>query len=507
MSKRRIRYTYTGILHYFLAVLVIGITALACIPLSNPEGYHVISFILLFVVSILATFMGVGPVFLASALSALVWNYFFIPPNLTFHIDKAEDILMFGMFFIIAVLNIIYTTRVKKQEQVAIERERHTSSLFQLTKELSKAGNIEEVLKAALNEIKNHFSANPFFILQDGKNILYNSGRLRKDMKLDPIEYEVAEWSFRNAQPAGANTDKFRDVDYTFFPLLGSQINPGVVAVKFSEWPEGDQKEMWDNYLAQTATALEREFLAELAQKARFLDESDRLYKTLFNSISHELRIPVATIIGASDTLLNTAHSGSIQTVLYQEIFTASIRLNRLIENLLNISRLESGMLSVRLDWHDITDVFNKVSADLADELKLYTLRINIPDNMPLVRIDFGLMEQIIYNLIYNSTQYAPPATEIELNARFEESYLIIRISDSGPGFPEAELGNVFRKFFRLAGSASGGLGLGLSIVKGFVEAHKGTIAVDNQPGGGAMFTIRIPSENADIANLPFDNL
>jgi K+-sensing histidine kinase KdpD len=497
----------TGIHHYFLAILVVGITALACIPLSNPEGYHVVSFILLFVVTILATFMGIGPVFLASAISALVWNYYFIPPNLTFHIDKAEDILMFGMFFIIAFLNIIYTTRVKKQEQLAVSRELRTNSLFQLTKELSKASNIEEVISAANNEIRNHFSADPFFILQDGKNILSHSGRLRKEKILNPIEYELAEWSFRNALPAGAYTDKLRDVEYTFFPLLGSQINPGVVAVRFTEWPDSEKKEMWDNFLAQTAIALEREFLAELAQKARFLDESDRLYKTLFNSISHELRIPVATIIGASDTLMNTTHSGEIQAVLHQEIFTASMRLNRLIENLLNMSRLESGLLSVRLDWHDITDVFNKVTASLADELKPFTLRLNIPGNMPLVRIDFGLIEQVLYNLLYNATQYAPPASVIELSTGFADNNLVIRISDRGPGFPQAELGNVFRKFFRLAGSASGGLGLGLSIVKGFVEAHKGTISVENQPSGGARFTIRIPSENANIVNLPPDSL
>jgi K+-sensing histidine kinase KdpD len=184
----------------------------------------------------------------------------------------------------------------------------------------------------------------------------------------------------------------------------------------------------------------------------------------------------------------------------------ASLRLNRLIENLLNISRLESGHISVRLDWYDINDLFNKVAEDLKDELKPFSLKITISDEMPLVKIDFGLMEQALYNLLFNATQYAPGASNIELNANFETEELIIEVADQGPGFPETELKNVFKKFFRVNENKTGGLGLGLSIVKGFVEAHRGTITVENKPSRGAKFTIRIPSEKPDIENLKSEN-
>lgn len=492
----------TGISQYLLSIVIISLTALLCTPLSNQQGYHVVSFILLFMVSVLAAFMGIGPVFLAATLSALVWNFFFIPPNLTFHIDKTEDILMFGMFFIVALVNGVLTTKVRRQERLAREREERTNALFQLTRELSKASGIDEVLTIAIDRISNHFSMSAFFILQDGNNILQPSGRLQKEKKLTPEETHVAEWVFTNQQPAGRFTHTESDRPYTFYPLSGTRLNAGVVAVKPGPLLSGDEKAFWDTFLTQIANALEREFLGELAQKARFLVESDRLYKTLFNSISHEFRIPVATIMGASDSLMNSIHPDSVKTALFNEIFTASLRLNRLIENLLNMSRLESGQLSVRLDWYDMNDLVNKVAEDLKEELKGFTLKVSIPEDMPLVKIDFGLLEQILYNLIFNSTQYVKAGSEITLSIRFEEGLLVIHVKDRGPGFPQEAMENLFNKFYRVDGNKSGGLGLGLSIVKGFVEAHKGTVGVSNRKNGGSAFIIRIPTENPNIQNL-----
>ncbi len=159
------------------------------------------------------------------------------------------------------------------------------------------------------------------------------------------------------------------------------------------------------------------------------------------------------------------------------------------------MSRLESGRLSVRLDWYDINDLVNKLSEDLNDELKPFTLIVSAPDEMPLVRIDFGLMEQVMYNLLFNACQHAPVASNIRLKIDHSEGELVIRIMDRGPGFPEEALPNVFQKFFRVPGSKTGGLGLRLSIVKGFVDAHKGLVAVKNRKHGGAAFTITIPSE------------
>lgn len=502
MVKALKKNTLSRFYHYGLSIVFVGGSAWICAPLANTQNYHLVSFILLFVVSILSTFLGVGPVLLASTFGALIWNYFFIPPHHTFHIEKTEDILIFGLFFIIALVNGVLTTRVRRQEKISREKEKRTNALFQLTKELSKASGIEEVLKVATEEIKNHFSINSFFILQDGNNILKADGRLQKDKKLTVSEYDVAELAFINSEQTGAFTNTFNNIEFTFYPLLGTKLNPGVLAVKQTSPFLDEQKSFWEVFLAQISNALEREFLGELAQKVRFLDESDRLYKTLFNSISHELRIPIATIIGAADSILSSSNSKNIQTVLCREIFTASLRLNRLVENLLNISRLESGHLAVRLDWYDLNDLVNKVSEDLKDELRPFTLKISITEDMPLVKVDFGLMEQVLYNLIYNSTQYAPGASTIELNTSYKDGHVIIEVSDQGPGFPESEINHIFNKFYRLDHHKTGGLGLGLSIAKGFVEAHNGSITVENLNKGGAKFSISIPSEKPDIKNL-----
>jgi two-component system sensor histidine kinase KdpD len=496
----------TGIFPYLISAGFIVVVALLCYPLAGKESYHLVSYILLFVVFMMATFMRIGPVLLAAALSSLIWNFYFIPPHKTLHIEKPEDLLMFALFFSIALLNGVLTTQVRRQEELAREREERTNALFELTKELSKAGSIDEVLAISIQEIKNHFSVNAFFILQDGNNILYSSGRLQKDKKLNSNEYDIAEWSFKNAQEAGAFTSNLSAVEYTFYPLPGTKLVPGVLAVKLdSKFPE-EKKTFWLTFITQISNAIEREFLAEIATKAKFLTESDRLYKNLFSSISHELRIPVATIMGASETLLNSSHPLNIQSALFSEIFSASLRLNRLIENLLNMSRLESGLLSVRTDWCDMNDLFNKVAEDLKDELKPFSLQVSIPENMPLVKIDFGLMEQVLYNLLFNSTQYAPVASVIELISAYENGELVVKVADKGPGFPDQELTKVFTKFFRVDGRKTGGLGLGLSIVKGFVEAHNGKITVENITGGGSVFTIKIPSENPEISNLLFDN-
>jgi len=487
--------------HYALSIIIIGITALICTPLANTQNYHIVSFILLFVIFILSTFMGIGPVLIASALSALTWNFFFIPPQYTFHIERTEDILIFGLFFFIVLVNGILTTRIRRQEKLALEREKRTNALFQLTKELSKANGIDEVLKVAVEEIKNNFSVNSFFILQDGNTQLY-LGSLQKEKKLSPDECNLIEWVYKHSRKAGAYTDTPNATEYTFFPLLGKRLNPGIIAVKQDSQVLNNQKSYWDTFLAQISGALEREFLSQLAQKVRFLDESDRLYKTLFNSISHELRIPIATIMGASEAIINSSKSKNIQSALYYEIFTASLRLNRLIENLLNMSRLESGHITVRLDWYDINDLINKVTEDLKDELKPFSLIVSIPEDMPLVKIDFGLMEQVLYNLLLNSIQYATGASDIKLNVKYLNREMIIEVMDRGPGFPETEIKNVFRKFFRLDNSKAGGLGLGLSIVKGFVEAHGGSITVENIIEGGVKFTIRIPSEKPEIMDI-----
>ncbi len=490
------------IYQYFVALAVIGMTILFSIPLSTPQSYHIVSFILLFVVSILAVFMGIGPVLLASTISAIAWNYFFIPPYHTVLIAKTEDKLMFGSFFIIALLNGVLTNRIRRQERLVREREIQTNALFQLAGELSKARGIIKVMEVVKNDFKKHFKGDSFIILQDGNNKLESTVRLHDENNMPDIDFRLAEWVYTNTKKAGRFTDLDEEAGLTYYPLTGTRLNPGVIVFGIEKSDFQKKDEFWDTYFTQISNALEREFLGEFALKARILDESDKLYKTLFNLISHEFRIPIATIMGASDALLMAQTSEKNRDDLFNEIFKASARLNHLIENLLNMSRLESDKISVRPDWCDILDLINKVTQNLKQELAQSHLEVVIPEDMPLVKLDFGLMEQVLNNLLVNSCQHSYGSSVIRLNASYDNGNLIIQVTDSGPGFPEEALPMVFNKFFRVDDSKAGGLGLGLSIVRGLVESHKGTVQVKNVQGGGAEFTITIPSDIPDLKKI-----
>ena len=480
---------------YLIVVLIVILIASVCFIIKDIIGYQVVSFALLFVVSILAFFFGTGPILLAATLSALIWDFFFIPPPYTLHVDKPEDMLMLIMFFIIALLSGVLTSRIKRQEMKVRIREERTNSLYQLTRELSTATGIEEVIGIARNGITKYFKLNSRIILRNDENQLDYAIQKNTKFSLSGNDMSVAEWTFRHSAKAGKHTDTLPSGNYTFYPLKGNQMNLGVVAIKQDVVFTQGEEQFWDAFLAQISGKFEREYLRNMAKQAFLLNESDKLYKTLFNSISHELRIPVATIMGASDSLLTTHHPEEINRELSGEIFKASKRLNRLIENLLNMSRIESGLITPRLDWCDIHDLINKVIESLTDELKPFQLHVVIPEDMPFVKIDFGLMEQVLYNLIYNAIQYASISNNLRVKAFCDNDILTIQVMDRGPGFPPKEISLIFNKFYRVEGSKAGGTGLGLSIAKGFTEAHKGTITVENRQNGGAKFTIKIPAE------------
>ena len=480
---------------YVTASLAVILTSIACFTIKEYIGYQVVSFSLLLVVSTLAFFFGTGPILLSATLSAIIWDFFFIPPPYTLHIDRPEDMLMLVMFFIIALLSGVLTSRIKRQEMKIRIREERTNALYQLTRELSTATGIEEVINIAKKDIKKYFNLKCRILLKNDTNQLDYDSHNDTNIILSKNDMSVAMWTFQHSTKAGKHTETLPSSNFTFYPLKGNQMNLGVISIQQANVFTQGEEQFWEAFISQISGKFEREYLRNMAKQAFLLNESDKLYKTLFNSISHELRIPVATIMGASDSLLTTQHPEELRNALSLEIFKASERLNRLIENLLNMSRLESGRISPRLDWYDIHDLINKVSENLKDELKPFRLHIVIPEDMLFVKIDFGLMEQVLYNLIYNATQYAPDSINLRIKAFYDNGILTLEVMDRGPGFPEKEISLIFNKFYRVEGSKTGGTGLGLSIAKGFVEAQKGTISVENRQNGGAKFTIKIPTE------------
>jgi len=487
---------------YLAASLIITFSSILLFFAKDYVGYQVVSFVLLFVVSLQAFFFGTGPILLAATLSSLIWDFLFIPPSYTLHVEKAEDMLMLSMFFIIALLNGVLTSRVKRQEMRIRIREERTHALYELAKELSKVSGIEEVVDLAIRDIRKYFNLESAVFLKNEANQLKIQLAHRVALNFTEQEMSIADWTFKHSAKAGKFTETLPTGNYTFYPLKGNNDNMGVLAVLHSNVFTQGEEQFWEGVLPQISGKIEREYLRLEARNAYILNESDKLYKTLFNSISHELRIPVATVMGASDTLIAQDYEPETRNILYQEINTAAIRLNRLIENLLNMSRLDSGRLTLHIDWCDLHDLINKVTQSLAIELKPFTFHCILSEDMPLVRLDFGLMEQVLYNLILNATQYAPEGSNIRVKFFCDNGILSIQVMDRGRGFSSSDLPMVFNKFYRGGSAVAGGTGLGLSIVKGIVEAHEGTILAENRSNGGARFIIKIPTKISDICSI-----
>ncbi|WPR75942.1 ATP-binding protein [Algoriphagus sp. NG3] len=343
---------------YLIGIVLIVLTTVLCFFSVDFIGYRAVALILLVVVSLNAVLFDIFPVLLSALLSALIWNFFFIPPILTLHIGTPEDGLMFLMYFVIASINAVLTYKIREVER-----------------------------------------------------------------------------------------------------------------------KERDEEE-----------------------KAKAI----KLYNTLLNSLSHELRTPISTIIGAIDTIQvnQTKLSENSRNELYSEIEIAGYRLNRQVENLLSMSRLEAGFIQPKKDWCDLSEVIFTAIKDNKEDAKDHSIAFNPNENLPLFKLDRGLIEQIVHNLIHNALQHTPENSSVKIEVSNSDTTCIIQISDDGKGFPDNEIGFVFDKFYRLDHTSTGGTGLGLSIVKGFTEAMNGVIYLENVPESGAKFTLEIPCEFSQKADL-----
>ena len=314
-------------------------------------------------------------------------------------------------------------------------------------------------------------------------------------------EYSVAVWAFTNRQAAGRFTDTLPLAAAQFLPLQTPDRTVGVLGIRPRNGARlsFEQGQLLETFAGQIALAIERELLDEAAQRSAMHHESERLFTTLLNSISHELRTPIATITGAASSLLDP-HLGDhtpTRTQLATDIQDAGNRLNRLVANLLDMSRLESGQLRLKLEWCDVGDVVGVAVEQLSRCLAARLVTIDQGADVPLVRLDFVLMEQVFVNLLDNACAYTPSGSPIVIAIDRAGSSVVVTITDHGPGLSAGDLDHVFDKFYRAANAATGGTGLGLSICRGLVEAHGGTLTAANAPGAGARFIVRLPANGA----------
>ena len=328
------------------------------------------------------------------------------------------------MFFLVAAVTGTLSARVRAREKAVRQREMRSSALFALTKDLSSAHSQDEVMKAAVENIQKFFDADVAIFISDTDGEITPKPHTSSSWHPDEKECSVAAWTYWNEKKAGKYTDTLPFSQATYYSMSGPRYPLGVIGVRLrrDEKLSLDHQTLLENFIAQIASAIERELLNEVTKKSVVVAESERLYKTLFNSISHELRTPIAAIMGASENLTRLGLSTPTAKDLSGEIHVAAERLNRLVANLLDMTRIESGMIRPKMDWCDIHDLINVTLKGLEKELSTHPTTVHLPEEIPLLKLDFGLMEQVLTNLIYNATFHTPEGTAVEISVGWKNS-------------------------------------------------------------------------------------
>ncbi|MBI3828281.1 MAG: sensor histidine kinase KdpD [Planctomycetes bacterium] len=441
-----------------------------------------------------ATRFGRGPSVLASVLSVAAFDFFLVEPYLTFAVSDTQYIVTFAVMLLSALVISTLAGRVRQQAETAVERERRASALYALGRQLAAAGDTESILRIAKSHIDELIHGEIVFFLPDG------SGRVLAQGGPPPPETEAgtAQWVFDHKQRAGAGTSTLPGSRYIHLPLFASNHTVGVASFRPKQEPfemAPGQLIMLETLATLTAQALERERLARQSGQARVEVETERLRNALLSSVSHDLRTPLAGIKAAS-SLLNSAPDLEpvLRNELIQGIHEEADYINRLVGNLLEMTRLEAGAVSVAKEWQPLEEVIGSVTGLLESRLKGRDLKISIPDDCPMVPVDAVLIQQVLFNLIENALKYTPPATPIELNVLHMPGEVVVEVADRGPGLKAGEEGRIFDKFYRANSDAKrGGVGLGLTICKGIVSIHGGRIWAENRAGGGAVFRFTLP--------------
>ncbi|MCC6235535.1 MAG: DUF4118 domain-containing protein [Verrucomicrobiales bacterium] len=484
---------------YLFAFGAVAAAALLNLGLMFLAGPRVPGLVFLLTVVLLALKVGRGPVLAAGAASALLWNLAFLEPRFTFRIERAEDVVLFGTYFVVAVVLGQLVARIREQAQAERRREERATALYELTRDLAEATSRDQVVWQLTAQVMRIFDSPATLVLPADQGLTpHPDGSLTLNEK----ELAVADWAFKNRQPAGRFTHTLPAATAIHFPLQTERRTFGVLAVAPpTPTLAVGQRELLELFARQAALVLDRLELRQAAEQARLLAESERLGRTLLNSISHELRTPLAVSTSAVSALQNPqAKDAAHREMLLGEIAQANARLNRIVGNLLDVTRLESGQIRPHLDWHDVHDLVRAALHDTHDALQHHPLTVTLPESPLIAQFDFSLLQQALDNLLFNAALHTPASTPVEIRAEQSADHLLLRIADRGPGIPVALLPRLFQKFSRGAHAPAGGSGLGLAIVKGFVEAHLGTVTASNQAGGGARFDLKIPQPHAPTA-------
>jgi two-component system sensor histidine kinase KdpD len=481
-----------------LAIVAIGLGAAELIQIGL--GIENVDLVFLTAVVGVAVRYGLWPSLLASVAASLCYNFFFLPPIFTFTITDPTNIAAFFFFMLIAILVSNVAARVRTQADTAIGRVRTTEQLYAFSRKLAGTATLDDVLWATAYQTALMLRVRVVLLLPEEGILTVKAGYPPED-ELDKADLAAANWAWGNDRPAGRGSDTLPGAKRLFLPMRTGRGPIGVIGIdndRTGPLLTPDQRRLLDALVDQGALAIERVLLVEDMDRVKRTVESERLRSALLTSISHDLKTPLASVLGAASTMRDLAEglSDSEKRDLIATVIEESERLNRFIANLLDMTKLESGAIVPNMALHDVDEIVGSALRRAGKILMRHKVSLEIAADLPMLQLDAVLFEQVLFNLLDNAAKYSPAETTIAIRSLRDSDQVLLQITDEGEGIPRAELESVFDKFYRVqkGDHVRPGTGLGLAISRGFVEAMHGTISAANRSDrSGAVITIRLP--------------
>jgi two-component system sensor histidine kinase KdpD len=494
---RRLRAPAPNPLAYAAAIASVAVsTALAWAMFPRFERSNIVMVYLLGVV-IVAMRFGRTASALASILSVAAFDFFFVPPYYTFAVTDTQYLITFVVMLVVALVISGLTVRSRDQAETARMQERRTAVLYSLSRELAASRGLDTLLDLALRHLLEVFGGRMVILMPAADGRLQQRAGQLAPFNMDATDYAVAQWAFEHRQAAGAGTDNVPGAQMRFEPMLSSRGVVGVLGIRPAEphaFDDPEEEHLLDTFASLVAVALDRSLLAEESQTAQVRIEAERVRNALLSAVSHDLRTPLTAITGAASAALDhdTRLDGTTRRELLESIRDEAERLNRLVNNLLDVTRLESGSLQLRREWIPLEEVVGVALARLAGPLRDRKVTTRLPEDLPPVHVDGLLLGQVFINLLENAAKHTPAGQPVEIEAHREGDQVVVEVADRGPGLPGGDERRIFDKFY--GGGVTAGAGLGLTICRAIVEAHGGRIWAENRLGGGAVFRFSAPA-------------
>jgi two-component system sensor histidine kinase KdpD len=490
---------------YLISTILVILMTLLGFPLHGRLDPTNLVMLYLLAVVFSGLFLGRGPSILASFLSVLAFDFFFVEPRFTFTVYDTQYLLTFAGLLLVGLIISNSASLLRDQVDALRRRQVQSQQLNNLSRDLTASVTLEQVLETIIRNLGDLLNQDTVILLPENGKLMAKAST--PGFSINESEVAVADWSFKNSQEAGRDTNTLPASPVRFIPLITSHGTVGILGTRLGEGAElesEDRQVFLEGVVNLAAIAIERSSLAEKAAQAEMLRTTEKLQNALINSISHELRTPLATVTGVLSGLMEADSNQPINQFdpvtrleLIQSAYKQAGRLNHLVENLLDMTRLESGTLRLVKEPTDIQDLIGAVTVRMADELSDHPIKTEIPEDLPAVPLDSVLIAQVLENLLDNAGKYSPSGKSITIQICLREDAIEIAVRDDGLGIPSEDLERVFDKFFRVQRKEQvAGTGLGLSICKGIIEAHGGRIWATNNSKRGVSVAFTLPLQS-----------